>query len=316
MRASAILSVVLALALATTASGSQSFAGTDVPTPGQQAFTLTSAILGDRFEVIVAAPRGVAPAPGQRFPLLVVTDGYRTLAPAVDAMESLLAQQVIEPMYLVSIGVPFAAGDSTWAMRRVYEFSPPAWPRTDAFGQMVEAAVCRRYGSAPGRCTGGAPEFLSVLATELIPQLARRFPIDTTKLGLFGVSAGGFFASWAMFAPTSPFRTYIISSPAMAYGDGDIYRREAAWGRDHKDLPARVYVSSGSLEQDDPFLEGVGQIVSGHARFVAALRGRNYPSLHLVTEVLPGLGHGDATGTSLVRAMRTLYAKPPTAAPK
>lgn len=66
--------------------------------------------------------------------------------------------------------------------------------------------------------------------------MAARYPIDTTQLGLFGISAGGFFASWTIFQANSPFRKYIISSPAMAYGDGEIFRQEARYAAGHKDL--------------------------------------------------------------------------------
>lgn len=279
-----------------------------VPTPGMQAFQFTSRITGQPFESLAWVPPGT-PA-GQRLPALIVTDGYRTAYPAIDAARTLLDQGDIEPMVIISIGVPSTFDQDAWTRRRVYEFSPPDWRRTDPFGVLVNDIICTRLKIPAGQCTGGAPQFLDVITRELIPEMARRLPIDTTRLGLFGVSAGGFFASWAIFSPTSPFRNYIISSPAMAYGDGEVFRREAAFARDHKDLAIGVYMSSGSLEQDDPMLEGIGQIVSGHARFVAALRGRKYPSLRLVTEILPGLGHADNTGTTLVRGLRTLYAKP------
>ena len=76
----------------------------------------------------------------------------------------------------------------------------------------------------------------------------------------------------------------------------------------HKDLPVRVYLASGTLEIDDPELEGIGHIVSGQARLSAALRGRRYPGLTLHSEMLQGLGHTDAPGTTAVRGMRLLYA--------
>ena len=96
----------------------------------------------------------------------------------------------------------------------------------------------------------------------------------------------------------------------MAYGDGEIFRQEAKYAGGHKDLAAGIYLASGSLEMDDPMLEGIGQIVSGQMRLAAALRGRNYPGLRLRSEIHPGLGHADAAGTTLVRGMRTLYGKP------
>jgi predicted alpha/beta superfamily hydrolase len=124
---------------------------------------------------------------------------------------------------------------------------------------------------------------------------------------LFGVSAGGFFAAWTIFQERSPFRAYLISSPAMAYGDGDIFRQEARYAASHADLPVSIYLASGSLEIDDPFIEGVGQIVSGQARLGALLRGRRYPGLVLHSEIHQGLGHSDAAAMTMARGLRLLY---------
>jgi len=173
----------------------------------------------------------------------------------------------------------------------------------------VVAETCQRLGSPAGRCVGGASRFLEVIVSELVPLVAARFPIDTTDLGLFGISAGGYFTSWALLQPRSPFEKYLISSPAMAYGDGEIFREEERYAKTHQDLPVSVYMAAGTLEAADGFLEGVGKIVSGMSHFAGVLTGRNYPNLRLQVEYHPGMGHGDVMGTSVVRGMRMLYGK-------
>jgi predicted alpha/beta superfamily hydrolase len=190
----------------------------------------------------------------------------------------------------------------------VYEFSPE-WDLQDAFGRVV-ARTCERVHADPGKCVGGAAKFLNAIGTELIPLVAARYPIDTANLGLFGISAGGYFASWTVFQPNSPFKKYIISSPAMAYGNGEIFRQEARYATDHRDLPVGIYFGAGTLEAGQGFLEGVGQIVSGMSRIAGLLGGRNYPGLKLVTEYHPGMSHGDVMGTSVVRGLRNLYGQP------
>ncbi len=161
----------------------------------------------------------------------------------------------------------------------------------------------------PANAWEARPRFLDFIRSELLPLLYQRFPIDPEQLGLFGISAGGFFAAYAIFQPESPFRKYIISSPAMAYGDGEILRQEERFAAGHKDLPIGLFLGSGSLEMDDPFMEGIGRIVSGQTQLAAALRGRKYPGLSLFVEIHHGLGHGDAAPTTLARGLRSLYAK-------
>lgn len=106
-----------------------------------------------------------------------------------------------------------------------------------------------------------------------------------------------------------PFKKYIISSPAMAYGHGEIFRREAAYAKTHKDLPVGIYFGAGVLEAADPLLEGMGEIVSGMSHLAGVLATRKYPGLKMTIEYHPWMGHTDVMGTSVIRGLRSLYAK-------
>ncbi len=276
------------------------------PTDPVESFTFQSPSMGVRFAINVGLPPDYKPGDGRRYQALVVTDGDWAF-PAVNGAARSLAG-VIDNPFVISIGTAGSDGDTVWARRRIYEFSPPDWEMKDPFGQVV-AKACRDMKSEPGKCVGGAPGFLNAIVSELLPLLLAKYPIDANRLGLFGVSAGGFFASWAIFQPSSPFKKYLISSPAMAYGDGDIFRQEERYAKDHKDLPVGVYLAAGSLEAGDGFLEGVGKIVSGMSHLAGVLTGRQYPGLKLVIEFHPGMGHADVVGTSVVRGLRTLYPK-------
>lgn len=301
-----MLAATVALGTPARAQG-PAFTPRPLPAPGVTSFTFQSPSMGVTYDVSVWVPPGYKPESGKKLPLLVLTDGNLAFTAGVDAARSLVSAQAIVPIMVASIGTPPEDGEAAFGRRRVYEFSPPDWDLKDPFGEVVRQA-CAQIGSAPGRCTGGAPAFLKVINTELIPGLVQRFPVDTAQLGLFGVSAGGFFASFVIFQPESRFTKYIISSPAMAYGGDLIHRIEADYAKGHKDLKAAIAISAGTLEMNDPFLEGAGHIVSGTMRFGAALTSRKYPSLRLTTYMLEGLGHGDAAGAALARGMRFLYA--------
>ena len=288
--------------------GAQQLEPRAVPSRGIESFTFQSPSMGVRYGVNVGLPVGFTPGAGRKYPALVSTDGDWAFLGVYDAAHSLMEQQAIEGLFVISIGSPLEAGDSAWVRRRIYEFSPPNWDMKDPFGQEVTKA-CQTYRSPAGRCAGGAPSFLNAIVTELIPLVAAKYPIDPAQLGLFGISAGGFFASWTIFQPNSPFRKYIISSPAMAYGDGEIFRQEARYASGHKDLGVGIYFGAGGLEIQDQFLEGTGRIVSGMTHLAGVLTGRRYPGLKMVSEIHPGMGHGDVMGTSVVRGLRSLYGK-------
>ena len=305
MKAASVTTALLLAVSAIRADGQQ-LQTRPVPTGDVQSFTFQSPSMGVRFSLNVGMPSGYKAGDGKKYPALFLTDGDFVF-PVVNGAAGSLAG-AITPLFIISVGTALDEGEEEHTRRRIYEFSPPGWDRQDPFGQAVEN-YCRMFKAEEGRCTGGAGKFLTAIASEMIPQLAAQFPIDTAQLGLFGLSAGGFFTSWAIFQPNSPFRKYLISSPAMAYGRGEIFRQEAGYANAHKDLPVGIYVAAGTLEASDPQLEGMGEIVSGMSHFAGVLATRKYPGLKMTIEYHPGMGHSDVMGTSVVRGLRTLYGK-------
>jgi predicted alpha/beta superfamily hydrolase len=299
------LAAGLLLVLASVAAHAQ-LKSRPVPNRGVESFTFESPSMGVRYSFNVGLPQGYKTGDGKKYPALIVTDGDFAFSGVYDAASALSG--AITPLFIISVGTSLEEGEEEHTRRRIYEFSPPGWDRQDPFGQGVEE-YCRKFKSPQDRCTGGAEKFLTALRTEMIPLLAARFPLDTHQLGLFGLSAGGFFTSWAIFQPNTPFNKYIISSPAMSYGRGEIFRQEAAYAKTHKDLAVGVYFGAGVLEATDPLLEGMGEIVSGMSHLAGVLASRQYPGLKTTIEFHPGMGHTDVMGTSAVRGLRTLYAK-------
>jgi len=279
------------------------------PQIGVESYSFTSTIMGRDYDISVGLPVGYDADADTTYPALIVTDGNRSF-PQIHGAARVMSQQESQSLFVVSIGTPFEQGPDAWVRRRVHEFSPPDWDMDDPFGEVVQPFCDALEGSEPGApCVGGAPQFLEFIVTELLPSIHQKYPIDPDRLGLFGVSAGGFFVSWAIFQDISPFNTYLISSPAMAYGDGEIIREEARYAASHSDLDVAIYMASGSLEIDSAFLEGVGQIVSGQARLTGLLRTRDYPGLVLHSEIHQGLSHSDSAVVTLIRGMRLLYTR-------
>ena len=222
-------STVLALlALVADRTAAQQLEPRPVPTAGVESFTFQSPSMGVRFAVTVGLPTGYQAGDGRKYQALIVTDGDWAFPGVHGAARSLAG--VIDGLFVVSIGTAIDEGEAYWARRRIYEFSPSGWDMNDPFGQVVSKA-CRDVQSEEGRCVGGAARFLNVIVSELIPLALGKYPIDPGQLGLFGVSAGGFFESWAIFQPNSPFKKYLISSPAMAYGNGEVFRQEERYAR-------------------------------------------------------------------------------------
>src|SRR5512139_2323167 len=146
-----------------------------VPLGDVEAFTFQSPSMGVRFSVSVGLPPGYKANDGRKYQALIATDGDWAFSSVNTAARSLAG--VIESPFVISIGTGADEGEALWTQRRVYEFSPPDWDRKDAFGQLV-SKLCADMKTEPARCTGGAPRFLNVIVSELIPLVTARYPID------------------------------------------------------------------------------------------------------------------------------------------
>lgn len=273
---------------------------------GVRSYLFYSAIMKREYLISVQIPDEKL-EDGKRYPAMLLTDGNWAL-PAAQIAYAGARETMASPMFIVGIGAPSSVTAEERGIRQVFEFSPPAWDRQDVFGKRI-TDLCKQFKTPLENCTGGAPVFSKFITSELLPALKAMFPIDERNLSLGGISAGGFFALWMAFQPDSPFNNYIISSPAMQYGNGEILRLEADYALKHSDFPVGIYMASGSLEMSDEFLEGIGQIVSGQARLGGLLKTRKYPSLRLFSEIHQGLGHVDTSPASYARGMRLLLAK-------
>lgn len=302
--------LLLAFNSVLTAETTDGLAPRERPSKGIENWSFSAKATNRNYDISVALPTGYATEPDRQFPAILVLDGNRMFGMTVDIARGLHTAQEAADLFIISIGTPFEEGHDAWVRRRIHEFSPDKnWPMTDSLGALILQFCKDRYQLDAADCVGGAPAFLALIQNELLPLLYERYRIDPSSLGLFGVSAGGFFASWSLLHDDSPFANYIISSPAMAYGDGEIFRLEARYAQHHDDLIAGAYMASGTLEIGTAFYEGVGNTVSGMTVFAGTLTARDYAGLRLSTGMHQGLGHSDAAAATLAIGIRTLYPK-------
>ena len=280
------------------------------PAPHIDAFACASDATGETYDVIVGLPHTYAAQPDRTYPAVIVLDGTFHFA-CVNTLARYLVHE-IEDVIVIGVDLPAEMDYFDREKRRVRQFTPKMdWPMTDPFGEGLKGYLTNDLGdpSRVGDFLGGADAFFSFLCEDLTPTLAERYRIDRADLGLAGNSAAGFFTSTVLFRDDAPFRRYFLSSPAMAYGDGEIFRREGAWVETHNDLDASIVMAAGELEIDNIYYEGRGQIVSGMMRLAGLLTTRNYPNLDLSCHVLEGVGHIDSLYPTLARGMRRFYAR-------
>ena len=277
---------------------------------GVEAFSCRSDATGDDFAITIGLPHSYEDNPDKSYPALIVLDGATHFS-CVNMLARYLVFE-IDDVIVIGVDVPAVLDQLALSKRRVRHFTPAMdWPMTDPSGAALKSYLASDTDSSTeiDSFLGGADAFLAFLDEELLSDLRRRYRIDAEDIGIVGNSAGGFFASTLLFREQTPFRRFFISSPAMAYGDGEIFRREAAWADAHKDLRAEVVMGAGALEIDNRYYEGLGKIISGMTRFAGLLGMREYPSLRMTCDVMNDVGHIDSLFPTVARGMRRFYAR-------
>ena len=134
--------------------------------------------------------------------------------------------------------------------------------------------------------SGDARGFLKFLQDELIPLIEQDYHADPAQRILLGHSYGGLFGLYSMFEAPGLFPTLILGSPTLVYGERFTIRQEEAFSREHKSLPATVYLFAGELEEG---LEDT--TLTDTLRMAATLQGRKYDGFTLIKHVFPDQNH-------------------------
>ncbi len=134
--------------------------------------------------------------------------------------------------------------------------------------------------------TGDAGNFLKFIKDELIPMVEKDYRADPSRRILVGHSYGGLFGAFAMFEAPDLFDTLIVGSPTLSYGNRFMFQREEAFAKEHKKLPAKVYLYVGEYEEDIK-----DTTVTDTLRLAAILQGRQYEGFSLVKHVFLDQNH-------------------------
>ncbi len=262
--------------------------------PGSAAYRLRSAAIGQDFQLQVswpAAPLG----DGQRLPVVYVLDGNHSFAMAAQAARMLQAGPFpMPPTIVVGVGYHFERpqDQAQWGLLRVRDFTP-----------CTDALFEDRYPGAPVQ-PGGAEAFLDFLQDEVTPFLASNLPVDETDQTLVGASLGGFFALYAMLRRPDLFRRVVTVSPAIYWGGRMLLELEASLAARVHDLPAKLFLSAGSLEEaHDPRCGLVSNLYGLEAR----LKARAYPGLDIALQVFEGENHMSVFPSAVTRGLGHVF---------
>ncbi|WP_245686055.1 alpha/beta hydrolase [Terasakiispira papahanaumokuakeensis] len=161
---------------------------------------------GERYRIFISEPEGPLPYTGG-YPVLYVLDGNAFFASLHEAKR---AQERFQQAIIVGIAYP---GEATHNFRRrAYDFSPPPGEPTD-----------------PPQ--GGQDEFLDFMAQQVMPAVARQFPVNHDQETLYGHSFGGMLGLYALYTRPGLFDHIIAASPSLWWADRYLLPHERAFSQ-------------------------------------------------------------------------------------
>jgi uncharacterized protein len=247
---------------------------------------LSSSIVGDEFEISVSLP--LFSRRDTTYPVLYVVDANVDYAMTTRIASMLQFGKEIPQIILVGIGY---RTDSLleWAALRSKHLTPTAIPDPNGYKWQ----------------TGGAPLFLRFIREELMPFIRANYPASQSSAFL-GYSYGGLFGLYTLFHHPETFERYIIGSPSIWFDSTVTLRYEEQYASAHSDLPAKVFISAGQLEEK----LGIKYNMLGNIRTLAdRLLKRRYPTFRIETVVFEAETHLSGGAVAISRGLRAAYAK-------
>lgn len=261
-------------------------------------------------EIQIALPVSYTQA-NKTYPVLRVTDGSYYFETAVSIV-NVYSQKQVPEMIVVGIGIPPEASGE-YHIRPIYEFTPNDGWGFRGFGSQLferesQAMDTRLKADGVPLATryGGASEFLTFLGDIVRPARASDYR-TTDEHTIFGDSAGGIFCTYALLAQPTAFNKYICGSPALHWGNCELFRVEEQYAQMHKDLPAKVFFGAGEGEIVEGEIVSAYGIVSSTTRMAEIVKMRAYPSLKLHARIFRDEDHDSVVPLNLSWGLRTLW---------
>jgi predicted alpha/beta superfamily hydrolase len=275
-----ILMIVLSLTQAMSACAPQTAESPNrtypnVPIVGTEVRQLKSSATGRNYDIYIRPPEGYEQAKGKKYPVLYVLDG-RWDFKLLDSIYGGLYYDGFVPEMII-VGITYSGDHPDYQALRAMDYTPVA----DVFIS----------GS------GDAPKFLIFLKEQLLPYIESNYRVDPTQRVLMGHSFGGTFTLYALYTEPTLFRGYVAASPVVTYGNRFTFKQEADYAASHTDLPVRLFLSVGELED----LAGpVGE-------FMQLLGERNYPGLEMEKRTIAGERHAGSKPEAYNRGLRFVF---------
>lgn len=149
--------------------------------------------------------------------------------------------------------------------------------------------------------TGGAPEFLNFIETQLIPEIEEQFGVDTARSSrvILGHSYGGLFGANVFCVDNELFGNYILLSPSLWFDDLVALQREEDYREVNKGRSQLVFMGIGAAEN-------IGRMQAPFEAFYQTLRD-NYSAIQLAKNREDDLDHMGSKNPNIIKGLNYYF---------
>lgn len=253
--------------------------------PNSQVIELSSKHTGADYQLFVALPPNYAKS-GKSYPVVYMLDADYSFALVRNVVQHFVEREDLPPMILVAIAYPGAATDrETYKKNRTRDYTPVHAPSGG-------------YGTEYQKVSGGGPKFRAFIASELIPQIERRFRTNADRT-IIGHSYGGLFGTYVLLTEPALFKRYVIVSPSLWYANRIALTMEEAAAQNGIRPDARVFFGVGALESS---------VMSDDlTEMFRRLRSRNNPRLQMTLRIFEAERHNSVFPAAVTRGLLTVF---------
>ena len=230
-----------------------------------EVFTLESNATGASYEIRVALPANYNPS-GEKYATIYVLDGKEIFGFVSNRCQEISDQYALKNVIVVSIG---------YGRNRSIDYTP----------------------TKMSSVTGGAPQFLNFIETQLIPKIEHDYQADTSRSSrvILGHSYGGLFGAYAFCVNNKVFGNYIMLSPSLWFDNYVPLQMEKDSRTINKLQKHLVFLGIGEREEGD-------RMLAPFDAFFQSLR-NNYINIKLGKNIENNTAHMDSRNPNIIKGL-------------
>jgi len=232
-------------------------------------FTLQSVANGASYNIKVGQPSNYNPS-AEKYATIYVLDGEEIFDFVANKCKEISENHAYKNVLVVSIG---------YGKDRSIDYTP----------------------TKISSITGGAPEFLSFIETQLIPKMEQDYNADTTRASrvILGHSYGGLFGGYAYCVNNKVFGNYILLSPSFWFDNLAALQMEKDNRAINKNQKQLVFMGIGEAEN-------LGRMQAPFEAFYQTLHD-NYSEIKLAKNIEKNLDHVGSRNPNIVKGLNYYF---------